>query len=148
MYFLNGCKIVYFEGRSISYQEMDFFSSPNRPRKTTKKTANKNLIYKKALNITNFISLLLFISKKSVTLHRVFHSIRFKVNKGWVRALTLFLYPYCEVGIFFCSRKKKDYGEFHSIPQPLTEASFINIFPAKSTTENQSFTFSKSFCAK
>ena len=72
---------------------MDFFSSPNRPRKTTKKTANKNLIYKKALNITNFISLLLFISKKSVTLHRVFHSIRFKVNKGWVRALTLFLCP-------------------------------------------------------
>ena len=86
--------------------------------------------------------------RKSVSLHRVFHSIRFKVNKGWVRALTLFLYPYCEVGIFFCSRKKKDYGEFHSIPQPLTEASFINIFPAKSTTENQSFTFSKSFCAK
>jgi hypothetical protein len=73
----------------------------------------------------------LFISKKSVTLHRVFHSIRFKVNKGWVRALTLFLYPYCEVGIFFCSRKKKDHGEFHSIPHPLTEASFINIFSAK-----------------
>ena len=88
------------------------------------------------------------IYQMSVSLQRVFHSIRFKVNKGWVRALTLFLYPYCEVGIFFCSRKKKDHGEFHSIPHPLTEASFINIFSAKSTTENQSFTFSKSFCAK
>ena len=27
---------------------------------------------------------------RSLDLHRVFHSIRFKVNKGWVRALTLF----------------------------------------------------------
>jgi hypothetical protein len=27
----------------------------------------------------------------SVPLHRVFHSIRFKVNKGWVTAVTLFL---------------------------------------------------------
>ena len=34
------------------------------------------------------------ISKKSVPLYRVFHSIRFKVNKGWSKALLLFLYPY------------------------------------------------------
>ena len=40
----------------------------------------------------------------------VFHSIRFKVNKGWVRALTLFLYPYCEVGIFFIVGKRKSTG--------------------------------------
>ena len=33
------------------------------------------------------------IRRKSLPLHRVFHSIRFKVNKGWVRALTLFLCP-------------------------------------------------------
>ena len=29
---------------------------------------------------------------KHLTLHRVFHSIRFKVNKGWVTAVTLFLF--------------------------------------------------------
>ena len=31
---------------------------------------------------------------KPVPLHRVFHSIRFKVNKGWSKALLLFLCPY------------------------------------------------------
>ena len=31
---------------------------------------------------------------KSVYLHRVFHSIRFKVNKGWSTAVLLFLCPY------------------------------------------------------
>ncbi|WP_130893563.1 hypothetical protein [Paraprevotella xylaniphila] len=35
-------------------------------------------------------------SQNSLPLHRVFHSIRFKVNKGWVRALTLFFMPYGE----------------------------------------------------
>jgi len=34
------------------------------------------------------------VTKKSVPLHCVFHSIRFKVNKGWSKALLLFLYPY------------------------------------------------------
>ena len=29
-------------------------------------------------------------SQKSVSLQRVFHSIRFKVNKGWSKALLLF----------------------------------------------------------
>ncbi len=29
-------------------------------------------------------------SQKSVSLHCVFHSIRFKVNKGWSKALLLF----------------------------------------------------------
>ncbi|EHG98379.1 hypothetical protein HMPREF9441_03926 [Paraprevotella clara YIT 11840] len=32
-------------------------------------------------------------NRNSLPLYRVFHSIRFKVNKGWVRALTLFLCP-------------------------------------------------------
>ena len=32
--------------------------------------------------------------KKALPLHRVFHSIRFKVNKGWGKALPLFLCPY------------------------------------------------------
>ncbi len=31
--------------------------------------------------------------KKDVTLHCVFHSIRFKVNKGWVTAVTRFVCP-------------------------------------------------------
>ena len=31
-------------------------------------------------------------SEISVPLHCVFHSIRFKVNKGWSKALLLFLY--------------------------------------------------------
>ena len=33
-------------------------------------------------------------SRKSVPLQRVFHSIRFKVNKGWSSAELLFLCPY------------------------------------------------------
>ena len=36
----------------------------------------------------------LLISQKYVSLHCVFHSIRFKVNKGWSKALLLFLCPY------------------------------------------------------
>ncbi len=32
----------------------------------------------------------LLISQQSVSLHCVFHSIRFKVNKGWSKALLLF----------------------------------------------------------
>ena len=36
----------------------------------------------------------LHISRYSVPLHCVFHSIRFKVNKGWSKALLLFLCPY------------------------------------------------------
>ncbi|EDS14712.1 hypothetical protein BACSTE_02400 [Bacteroides stercoris ATCC 43183] len=38
--------------------------------------------------------LYLEISRKSVPLHCVFHSIRFKVNKGWSTAVLLFLCPY------------------------------------------------------
>ena len=41
-----------------------------------------------------FYHLLLTISRKAIPLHRVFHSIRFKVNKGWGKALPLFLCPY------------------------------------------------------
>ena len=36
----------------------------------------------------------LLISQKYVSLHCVFHSIRFKVNKGWSKALLLFLCLY------------------------------------------------------
>ena len=38
----------------------------------------------------------LLFSKKSVSLQCVFHSIRFKVNKGWSKALLLFYFipPY------------------------------------------------------
>ena len=41
-----------------------------------------------------FLSFCLPISKKAVPLQRVFHSIRFKVNKGWSKALLLFFCPY------------------------------------------------------
>ena len=34
----------------------------------------------------------LLLSQKSVPLQCVFHSIRFKVNKGWSKALLLFLF--------------------------------------------------------
>ena len=40
-----------------------------------------------------FLDNLLF-SQESVSLQRVFHSIRFKVNKGWSKALLLFFYAY------------------------------------------------------
>ena len=36
----------------------------------------------------------LLISQKYVSLHCVFHSIRFKFNKGWSKALLLFLCLY------------------------------------------------------
>ena len=36
----------------------------------------------------------LLISQESVSLQCVFHSIRFKVNKGWSKALLLFLCLY------------------------------------------------------
>ena len=45
------------------------------------------------LNILFFLDYLQ-ISQKSVPLQCVFHSIRFKVNKGWSKALLLFLCLY------------------------------------------------------
>ena len=39
--------------------------------------------------------------QKCVSLHCVFHSIRFKVNKGWSKALLLFLCPYARYSISF-----------------------------------------------
>ena len=38
---------------------------------------------------------------KAVPLHQVFHGIRFKVNKGWVKALTLFFYPYVRAAMSY-----------------------------------------------
>ena len=49
---------------------------------------------KKMLYNTGFYPKYLQISGKAVPLHCVFHSIRFKVNKGWSKALLLFLCPY------------------------------------------------------
>ena len=42
------------------------------------------------------------ITQKAVPLHCVFHSIRFKVNKGWSKALLLFLCPY--ISLTFCKQ--------------------------------------------
>ena len=39
------------------------------------------------------------ISQLSVSLQCVFHSIRFKVNKGWSTAVLLFLCPYVTYGV-------------------------------------------------
>ena len=39
----------------------------------------------------------LHISRYSVPLHRVFHSIRFKVNKGWSTTVLLFLCLYVSI---------------------------------------------------
>ena len=49
---------------------------------------------------------LLQIQQKAVPLHQVFHGIRFKVNKGWVKALTLFLYLYVSYPVIFHSAKQ------------------------------------------
>ena len=43
-----------------------------------------------------FLLFYLQITEKAVPLHCVFHSIRFKVNKGWSKALLLFLCPYLD----------------------------------------------------
>jgi hypothetical protein len=40
------------------------------------------------------------IYQMSVSLQRVFHSIRFKVNKGWSTAVLLFLCPYISSASF------------------------------------------------
>ena len=47
---------------------------------------------------TDFYSKYLQITEKAVPLQCVFHSIRFKVNKGWSKALLLFLCPYVSLG--------------------------------------------------
>ena len=49
---------------------------------------------KKMLYNTDFYPKYLQITEKAVPLHCVFHSIRFKVNKGWSKALLLFFCPY------------------------------------------------------
>ena len=53
-----------------------------------------------------FRAQLLQVSKKVVPLHRVFHSIRFKVNKGWGKALPLFFCPYVSDGFVENSKLK------------------------------------------
>ena len=60
----------------------------------------------------------LLIPQESVSLQRVFHSIRFKVNKGWVKALTLFLCLY-----------------FSSHPQMKSIIRLSHIFPQQSNTQ-------------
>ncbi len=54
------------------------------------------------------------IRKKSVPLQCVFHSIRFKVNKGWSKALLLFLCPYGSFYIYqqFDEQKLVIYQQF------------------------------------
>ena len=44
------------------------------------------------------------VTQKAVPLQRVFHSIRFKVNKGWSTAVLLFLCPVVS-GFLYCSAR-------------------------------------------
>ena len=59
----------------------------------------------------------LLISQKAVHLHCVFHSIRFKVNKGWSKALLLFLCPYFYIVKNRCIIKTSNY---HATQQHLS----------------------------
>ncbi|SUV31984.1 Uncharacterised protein [Bacteroides pyogenes] len=43
-------------------------------------------------------------SQKCLPLQCVFHSIRFKVNKGWSTAVLLFLCPYVSLRYFFSAQ--------------------------------------------
>ena len=65
----------------------------------TNPSNSKNMLYN-----TIFHPKYLQIRQKAVPLHCVFHSIRFKVNKGWSKALLLFFCPYVS---FTCKRPKK-----------------------------------------
>ena len=81
---------------------------------------------------------------KSVSLHCVFHSIRFKVNKGWSKALLLFLCPYLScLSYFEYTTKNSDairvgYRHYHShIPslcRPDSDAIFIHYFLVRKFT--------------
>ena len=48
------------------------------------------------------------ISQKYVPLQCVFHSIRFKVNKGWSKALLLFFLPNTDAIPFLLNHQKGD----------------------------------------
>ncbi len=53
----------------------------------------------------------LLLSKKCVPLHCVFHSIRFKVNKGWSTAVLLFLINTCSAMMQMYSRGLDKFAE-------------------------------------
>ena len=54
----------------------------------------------------------LLIYQKSVSLQCVFHSIRFKVNKGWSTAVLLFLCPYVKDELRGRGYEINDYQSF------------------------------------
>ena len=59
--------------------------------------ANLKICYKTRFFYPKYLQ----ITKKSVPLQCVFHSIRFKVNKGWSKALLLFLCPYVSSALLY-----------------------------------------------
>ena len=78
---------------SIHKRSYKYFLYPNS--KLCRFILNKVILFTKTCYKTGFFYLLyLEISRKSVSLQCVFHSIRFKVNKGWSTAVLLFLCPY------------------------------------------------------
>ena len=58
-----------------------------------KKKAKRYRLFKKCYKFILFCVISCICYRTRLSLHRVFHSIRFKVTKGWVKALTLFLCP-------------------------------------------------------
>ena len=59
------------------------------------------------------------LSQKSVSLHCVFHSIRFKVNKGWSTAVLLFLCPYVSYLSVICNPQKPFITACSNPPAPV-----------------------------
>ena len=69
------------------------------------------------------------IYQMSVSLQRVFHSIRFKVNKGWSKALLLFLCPYVTITFHLHSLQLHQlHIDFH-LTLWLSENNHVNLFP-------------------
>ncbi|MCM1108339.1 MAG: hypothetical protein NC388_04675, partial [Clostridium sp.] len=77
------------------------------------------MIYiKKNVSNTTFRLISLLYIEKCVPLHRVFHSIRFKVNKGWASAEALFLCPVVRKAVISGhSRKYIVFQDIHAILQ-------------------------------
>ncbi len=76
---------------------------------------------------TLFYLFYLEVSKKAVPLQCVFHSIRFKVNKGWSTAVLLFFMPVC-FGIFFSKRIIRRYQRLKFKEHTLVQSTLPIIF--------------------
>ena len=62
----------------------------------------------------------LLLSQKSVPLQCVFHSIRFKVNKGWSKALLLFLFCTVSMRMYM-----KNMAQFENLGELVKNTIFV-----------------------